>query len=178
MQELSALRAVSQVGKQAKAMGLAPGSLSQRACALGPLTVRAPECPVHLGRRPWCRRQPWGRAWPVSVCSTHPSLGARRPDGPTAGSVPRREACASRSSSLRAPSDAPSFDHGARLPRPARTALPRKLLAPSPVQCPVTRPGPVLTPLSSPPQYSPSMRATYMSVADAHLRHYGSELPA
>ncbi|ELK12405.1 protein tweety homolog 2 isoform X3 [Pteropus alecto] len=31
---------------------------------------------------------------------------------------------------------------------------------------------------SPPPTYSPSMRATYMSVADAHLRHYGSELPA
>lgn len=49
VQELSALRSVSQVGKQAKTMGLAPGSLSQRACALGPLTVRAPECPVHPG---------------------------------------------------------------------------------------------------------------------------------
>ncbi|KAM4821740.1 protein tweety homolog 2 isoform X2 [Urocitellus parryii] len=31
---------------------------------------------------------------------------------------------------------------------------------------------------SPPPTYSPSMRATYMSVADEHLRHYGSEFPA
>ncbi|CAI9163882.1 unnamed protein product [Rangifer tarandus platyrhynchus] len=31
---------------------------------------------------------------------------------------------------------------------------------------------------SPPPTYSPSMRATYMSVADEHLRHYGNEFPA
>ncbi|XP_037347680.1 protein tweety homolog 2 [Talpa occidentalis] len=31
---------------------------------------------------------------------------------------------------------------------------------------------------SPPPTYSPSMRATYLSVADEHLRHYGSEFPA
>ncbi|XP_007958077.1 protein tweety homolog 2 [Orycteropus afer afer] len=31
---------------------------------------------------------------------------------------------------------------------------------------------------SPPPTYSPSMRATYMSVADEHLRHYGTEFPA
>uniref|UniRef100_A0A8C9AQ27 Protein tweety homolog n=1 Tax=Prolemur simus TaxID=1328070 RepID=A0A8C9AQ27_PROSS len=31
---------------------------------------------------------------------------------------------------------------------------------------------------SPPPTYSPSMRATYLSVADEHLRHYGNEFPA
>lgn len=31
---------------------------------------------------------------------------------------------------------------------------------------------------SPPPTYSPSMRATYMSVADEHLRHYSDEFPA
>uniref|UniRef100_A0A8D1FF13 Protein tweety homolog n=1 Tax=Sus scrofa TaxID=9823 RepID=A0A8D1FF13_PIG len=31
---------------------------------------------------------------------------------------------------------------------------------------------------SPPPTYSPSMRATYLSVADGQLRHYGSEFPA
>ncbi|XP_040845520.1 protein tweety homolog 2 [Ochotona curzoniae] len=31
---------------------------------------------------------------------------------------------------------------------------------------------------SPPPTYSPSMRAAYMSVADEHLRHYGSDFPA
>ncbi|XP_003464953.1 protein tweety homolog 2 isoform X3 [Cavia porcellus] len=31
---------------------------------------------------------------------------------------------------------------------------------------------------SPPPTYSPSMRATYMSVADEHLRHYSGEFPA
>uniref|UniRef100_A0A8D2B4T4 Protein tweety homolog n=1 Tax=Sciurus vulgaris TaxID=55149 RepID=A0A8D2B4T4_SCIVU len=31
---------------------------------------------------------------------------------------------------------------------------------------------------SPPPTYSPSMRATYMSVADEHLRHYGNQFPA
>lgn len=30
---------------------------------------------------------------------------------------------------------------------------------------------------SPPPTYSPSMRATYLSVADEHLRHYGNEFP-
>ncbi|XP_062937238.1 protein tweety homolog 2 isoform X2 [Cynocephalus volans] len=31
---------------------------------------------------------------------------------------------------------------------------------------------------SPPPTYSPSMRATYLTVADEHLRQYGSEFPA
>ncbi|XP_036263553.1 protein tweety homolog 2 isoform X2 [Pipistrellus kuhlii] len=31
---------------------------------------------------------------------------------------------------------------------------------------------------SPPPTYSPSMRATYLSVGDQHLRHYGNEFPA
>ncbi|XP_004709377.1 protein tweety homolog 2, partial [Echinops telfairi] len=31
---------------------------------------------------------------------------------------------------------------------------------------------------SPPPTYSPSMRATYLSVADEHLRHYRTEFPA
>eukprot|EP00070_Physeter_catodon_P047882 XP_028354776.1 protein tweety homolog 2 isoform X1 [Physeter catodon] len=31
---------------------------------------------------------------------------------------------------------------------------------------------------SPPPTYSPSMRATYLSVADEHLRHHGNEFPA
>lgn len=31
---------------------------------------------------------------------------------------------------------------------------------------------------SPPPTYSPSMRAAYLSVADEHLRHYGSDFPA
>uniref|UniRef100_A0A8C0H9U0 Protein tweety homolog n=1 Tax=Chelonoidis abingdonii TaxID=106734 RepID=A0A8C0H9U0_CHEAB len=31
---------------------------------------------------------------------------------------------------------------------------------------------------SPPPTYSPSMRATYLSVNDEHLRHYGNEFPA
>ncbi|XP_022375786.1 protein tweety homolog 2 [Enhydra lutris kenyoni] len=31
---------------------------------------------------------------------------------------------------------------------------------------------------SPPPTYSPSMRATYLSVADEHLRHYGNDFPA
>ncbi|KAM7068704.1 protein tweety homolog 2 [Molossus nigricans] len=31
---------------------------------------------------------------------------------------------------------------------------------------------------SPPPTYSPSMRATYLSVADEHLRYYGNDLPA
>ncbi|XP_006869669.1 PREDICTED: protein tweety homolog 2 [Chrysochloris asiatica] len=31
---------------------------------------------------------------------------------------------------------------------------------------------------SPPPTYSPSMRATYLSVADEHVRRYGSEFPA
>uniref|UniRef100_A0A8C6DU78 Protein tweety homolog n=1 Tax=Moschus moschiferus TaxID=68415 RepID=A0A8C6DU78_MOSMO len=31
---------------------------------------------------------------------------------------------------------------------------------------------------SPPPTYSPSMRATYLSVADEHLRRYGNEFPA
>ncbi|KAM7146013.1 protein tweety homolog 2 [Macrochelys suwanniensis] len=31
---------------------------------------------------------------------------------------------------------------------------------------------------SPPPTYSPSMRATYLSVNDEHIRHYGNEFPA
>ncbi|XP_054448964.1 protein tweety homolog 2 [Pteronotus mesoamericanus] len=31
---------------------------------------------------------------------------------------------------------------------------------------------------SPPPTYTPSMRATYLSLADEHLRHYGNEFPA
>lgn len=36
----------------------------------------------------------------------------------------------------------------------------------------------LLSPLPSLPQYSPSMRATYLSVGDQQLRHYGNEFPA
>uniref|UniRef100_A0A2K5K4V3 Protein tweety homolog n=2 Tax=Colobus angolensis palliatus TaxID=336983 RepID=A0A2K5K4V3_COLAP len=37
---------------------------------------------------------------------------------------------------------------------------------------------PLIGRASPPPTYSPSMRATYLSVADEHLRHYGNQFPA
>ncbi|XP_006886299.1 PREDICTED: protein tweety homolog 2 [Elephantulus edwardii] len=37
---------------------------------------------------------------------------------------------------------------------------------------------PLIGRASPPPTYSPSMRATYLSVTDEHLRHYGTEYPA
>ncbi|XP_044532902.1 protein tweety homolog 2 [Gracilinanus agilis] len=37
---------------------------------------------------------------------------------------------------------------------------------------------PLIGRASPPPTYTPSMRATYLSVTDEHMRHYGNEFPA